>query len=132
MTTPYTSSQASATINSQDLTINALLSGYKWGGSTGSGATVSFSFPWSNGSSAVFSGPNGSAYSSNGEASATYYFGLNSIVQMSRILIFFKLLIVQQPSVTSDMHLPLHQKLPMNGDMLIIQIHITQMQAIFG
>ena len=47
MTTPYTSSQASATINSQDLTINALLSGYKWGGSTGSGATVSFSFPWS-------------------------------------------------------------------------------------
>ena len=85
MTTPYTSSQASATIKSQDITINALLSGYKWGGSTGSGATVSFSFPWSNRSSAVFSGPNGSAYSSNGEAFATYYFGLNSIEQTAAI-----------------------------------------------
>ena len=60
--------------------IDALLpdSGRKWGGVQGSGAAVSYSFAWINGLSAVYSGPNGQAYSSLNEPGATYHYGLNT------------------------------------------------------
>ena len=85
MSSPTTSGAASSTSNSGNLNIDALLSGSKWGGATGSAATVTFSFPWINGSSAIFSGPYGGAYSANGEEIATYHFGLNSIEQTAAI-----------------------------------------------
>jgi hypothetical protein len=59
MTSPLTSAATSYVSNSGTTNIDALLSGYKWGGSAGSGAILSYSFPWINGSSSVFSGPNG-------------------------------------------------------------------------
>jgi serralysin len=64
-------------------TIDALLpeNARKWGSTLGTGASVSFSFAWINGVSAVYSGPNGQDYSSLNEPSATYHFGLNASQQ---------------------------------------------------
>jgi len=63
--------------------IDALLpdSARKWGSTQGTAASVSFSFAWINGLSAVYSGPNGQDYSSLNEPSATYHFGLNASQQ---------------------------------------------------
>ena len=65
MTSPTTSASASYVSNSGTKNIDALLGGNQWGLVLGgkSGTTyVSYSFPWINGLSAVFSGPNGGPY----------------------------------------------------------------------
>lgn len=69
-------STASDVTMSLDPEIDALLGGTKWGGSTGSGAAITYSFPWTSGS-AIFSGPWGNSYSDVNEPSATYHFGLD-------------------------------------------------------
>jgi serralysin len=68
-----------------------LLIGYKWGYVLNSNApslTISYSFPWINGLSAVFSGPIGatSGYSLNGEPDAAQKFGLNTAQQTAATL----------------------------------------------
>ena len=81
-------SGASVTSNIADSgikNIDALLSGYKWGGGLGVAANVSYSFPWINGLAAIFSGPNGTNYSSNNEQTASQHFGLNSTEQAAAI-----------------------------------------------
>jgi len=85
MTSPSTSSRSTSTINSSNLDINALLVGTKWGGATGTGASISYSFPWLNGSSAVFSGPNGTNYSTVNEQNSSLHFGLTDIEQSAAI-----------------------------------------------
>lgn len=62
------------------LTIDALLAGSprKWGADLGTGVTLSYSFPWINGLSATFSGPDGKAYSDTNEPLATYHYGLDA------------------------------------------------------
>ena len=61
-------------------TIDALLpsSAYKWGGSQGTGSVISYSFAWINGLSAVYTGPDGKAYSTLNEPGATYHYGLDA------------------------------------------------------
>jgi Ca2+-binding RTX toxin-like protein len=82
MTSPLTSAATSYVANSGTTNIDALLSGYKWGASVGSSAILSYSFPWINGSSSVFSGPNGQPYDTKlDESTAEYHFGLNTIQQ---------------------------------------------------
>ncbi len=82
MTSPSTSSLAIATVSSGYTIVDSLLSGYKWGGLTGTSASVSFSFPWSANNLATFSGPvGGAAYSTENENLATYRSGLNSLEQ---------------------------------------------------
>ena len=86
MTSPTTSASASHVPNSGTKNIDALLSGEQWGFALGgrAGTTyLSYSFPWINGNTAVFSGPSGENYSTNGEQSATRHFGLNSAQQAS-------------------------------------------------
>jgi hypothetical protein len=64
--------------------LDALNSGSKWGGSvvsSGSSASLSYSFPWANGAAATFAGYNGAAYSLNGEQTASSHFGLNNLQQ---------------------------------------------------
>lgn len=82
MSSPQTSSVASTVANSASVVVNALLAGVKWGGVAGTGATVSYSFPWTTNSSAVFSGPNGvGSYSTLNENLAYYHYGLNATQQ---------------------------------------------------
>lgn len=50
----------------------------KWGGAQGTGASLSFSFAWINGRTAVFTAPDGQNYSNLNEPGATYHFGLNA------------------------------------------------------
>ena len=85
MTAPNTSSPTSNIGDSQNIDIDALLSGYKWGSVVGSGATITFSFPWTNGSQSVFLGPRNMPYSSANEASAAYHYGLNLVQQVAAI-----------------------------------------------
>jgi serralysin len=61
-------------------TIDALLpsSARKWGGIQGTGAVLSYSFAWINGLSALYTGPDGQAYSTLNEPGATYHYGLNT------------------------------------------------------
>jgi hypothetical protein len=84
MTSPSKSSPASAISPSGNLVLDALLGDSKWS-SFGAVTQVSYSFPWANGASAFFSGPNGSTYSDNGEASATSHFSLNSAQQAAAV-----------------------------------------------
>jgi Ca2+-binding RTX toxin-like protein len=84
MTSPNSSAASSTVSSSGKVYIDALLDGDKWGGAIvngGSALTISYSFPWSNGSTAIFSGPDGAAYSSNGEQTATQHFKLNATQQ---------------------------------------------------
>lgn len=85
MTAPTTSASTSTVPKSGVTNIDALLSGEKWGGSVGSAANLSYSFPWQNGLSAFFAGYNGQLYSSLAENSATQHFGFNSIQVASAI-----------------------------------------------
>lgn len=71
MPTPTTSSPTSTVLPSGTTEIDALLAGIKWGGALGTGASVSYSFPWSNGSTtATFAGVGGQPYSSLNEPSS--------------------------------------------------------------
>lgn len=60
---------------------NALIAGVKWGASAGTGVTLTYSFPWTTSSSAVFSGFGGGNYSSLMESTATYHYGLDAVTQ---------------------------------------------------
>ena len=89
MTAPTTSAYATTVPKSGTRNIDALLSGDKWGyaiNSNSSALTISYSFPWINGLTAVFSGPAGAAYSSDGEQNATVRFGLNITQQTAATL----------------------------------------------
>ena len=90
MTAPTTSSPTTAVSPPSPLlrgwlTIDALLpdTAYKWGNGQGTGAALSYSFAWINGLSAVFSGPDGKAYSTLNEPTATYHYGLNNAQQIA-------------------------------------------------
>jgi len=81
MPSPTSSSSASSVNQTTSLSINALIEGNKWGGATGTGATLTYSFPWSSGSS-TFSGHTASeSYSTLNEQNATYHFGLSTTQQ---------------------------------------------------
>ena len=80
MPSPSTSSPASDVSNSGQLIIDALLGGTKWGGAAGTAATVTYSFPWTSSSTAVFTGPQG-VYSDLDEPNAAQHYGLNAIQQ---------------------------------------------------
>jgi len=67
MPLPSFASQAASTALTGEVAIDALLSGFKWGGEAGTSATVTYSFPWANGASATFSGYNGAAYTKYNE-----------------------------------------------------------------
>ena len=82
MPSPSTSSPTSLTPDSGVADIDALLAGIKWGGPASTPATITYSFPWTTDSTAVFSGPDGQgAYSSTGENTATLHYGLNAAEQ---------------------------------------------------
>ena len=89
MTAPNSSANASSVPNSGTKNIDALLSGDKWGyvlSTNSAPLTISYSFPWINGLTAVFSGPAGASYSSDGEQNATQRFGLNTKQQTAATL----------------------------------------------
>ncbi len=77
-----TSSSSTSNVNPAGVTlIDALLAGIKWGGQTGSGVVLTYSFPWANGS-ASFSGPNGSGdYSTLNEPNASEHYAFNTAQQ---------------------------------------------------
>ena len=84
MTSPTTSGLTTAVSLPSPLngwqTIDALLpsSARKWGGAQGTGAVLSYSFAWINGLLALYTGPDGQAYSTLNEPGATYHYGLNT------------------------------------------------------
>lgn len=81
MSTPSTSSPTSPVAKTGNVALDALLSGVKWGGAAGSGIEITFSFPWTSSSSAVFAGLNGGAYSAINEQTAADHHGLNAVQQ---------------------------------------------------
>ncbi len=81
MTSPTTAARASSITLSLDLHIDSLLGDSKWGGVTGTGAALAFSFPWTTSSTAIFAGYNGATYSLLNEPQATYHYGLNAVQQ---------------------------------------------------
>lgn len=78
MTSPNTSSATSEFQLSFNPNIDALLdeTHEKWGGALGSGANLSFSFPWLNGKLAWWQSP---SYSTDNEPGATQHFGFNAV-----------------------------------------------------
>lgn len=84
MVAPTNSAYASTVPKSGTTNIDALLGGLKWGyalSNTSTPLTISYSFPWTNGLTAVFSAPAGDPYSPNDEQNATQRFGLNPAQQ---------------------------------------------------
>ncbi|TRW98936.1 Ig-like domain-containing protein [Candidatus Methylobacter oryzae] len=82
MPSPTSSSSNSRINESSSLNINALISDRKWGGSTGTGVTLTYSFPWTSLESATFSGRNGVGdYSLLNEQNASSHYGLNTTQQ---------------------------------------------------
>lgn len=76
MTSPYASASTSTFNLSGDSLLDPLLndSYRKWGGALGTGAELTFSFPWIDGNDAVWQ----QDYSSSNEPTATYHFGFNA------------------------------------------------------
>lgn len=68
--TPTTSSSTSSVPISGDVNVDALLAGMKWGQPLGTGANISYSFPWSTSSTATFAGYGGQPYSTLNEPSS--------------------------------------------------------------
>lgn len=83
MPSPYTSSPAIRVRSSGDPLIDALLGDSQWGQVPGAGVSLTYSFPWTTSSHAVFSGPLGQAYSSDAEHEAEFHFGLTAVQQAS-------------------------------------------------
>ena len=82
MPSPTSSSSTSNVGQSTSLSINALISGDKWGGVTGTGATLAYSFPWTSSGTATFSGHNGIGdYSLLNEQNASFHYGLSTTQQ---------------------------------------------------
>ena len=67
MTSPTSSIPTTDVAGSGDQNVDALLGGDKWAGALGTGAALTYSFPWSTSGTAAFSGPNGGVYSSLSE-----------------------------------------------------------------
>ena len=84
MTSPNSSSPARKVVLTGDVAVDALLSGMQWQSVAGK-FLLSYSFPWANGSSAVFAGFNGQAYSANAEPDAPLHFALNAVQQLAAI-----------------------------------------------
>lgn len=81
MPSPTTSSTTSPITPSTLTSINSLLSEEKWG-STTTGTTLTYSFPWTNSSSATFSGHTaGESYSTLNEQNAASHYGLSPVQQ---------------------------------------------------
>ena len=82
MPSPTSSSSTSIVAQTTTLYINALISGVKWGGVTGIGVTLTYSFPWTISGTAIFSGHDGIGnYSTLNEQNATYHYGLSTTQQ---------------------------------------------------
>lgn len=82
MPSPSTSSSTSNVTQSGSQVVNTLLGEEKWGGVPGTGATLTYSFPWTSAGTATFSGGNGSAdYSTLNEQNASFHYGLNATQQ---------------------------------------------------
>ena len=82
MPSPTSSSSTSIVGQSTSLSTNALISGDKWGGVTGTGVTLTYSFPWTSSGTATFFGPNGTGnYSTLNEQNASFRFGLSTTEQ---------------------------------------------------
>lgn len=85
MTAYNTSMQVSSVSPTGVNGIDALLGGTKWGGGAGSGTTVTFSFPWTTNSSALWYRDASGDYSNLNEPFATYHYGLDATqVQAAR------------------------------------------------
>jgi serralysin len=77
MPSPTTSGPTSIVNDTTSLTINALIYGVKWGGVTGTGVTLTYSFPWTSSGATTFA----SNYSAYDEPNASYHYGLSAIQQ---------------------------------------------------
>jgi len=80
MPSPTSSSSVANVSASGSLSIDALLDGAKWNGAAGTGATLSYSFPWAAGNAYWDAGANGK-YSTLNEPYATQHFSLSAIQQ---------------------------------------------------
>ncbi len=86
MPSPTTSSATSPVSSSSNPNIDALFvlpDGAKWSGPVGTGAQLTYSFPWAAGGSAVFAGFNGAAYSELGENTAESRYALEPHQQLA-------------------------------------------------
>lgn len=83
MTAPNTSIPTTKVGITNSNVYDALLAGVKWGGAVGTGATLTYSFPWAGGANAVFSGPNGMDYSSRNEPYGAEHYALNAVQQVA-------------------------------------------------
>lgn len=87
MPSPTTSSPTSSISPSLNPDIDALFvaapDGAKWGGPAGTGATLTYSFPWATSTTAVFAGYDGAPYSDLHEDRAPARYGLNDMQQQA-------------------------------------------------
>lgn len=87
MPSPTTSSPTSGVSPSLDPAIDALFvataDGAKWGGPVGTGARLTYSFPWDGDRPAVFAGYNGAPYSELNENKASVRYGLDEVQQQA-------------------------------------------------
>lgn len=81
MPSPSLSSPASTITPSGNVQVDALIGSAKWGDAVGTASVLTYSFPWLNGASAVFTGVNGTAYSDNNEPNSSQHFGLSAAQQ---------------------------------------------------
>lgn len=80
MSLPTASSPTTDIANSGTRYIDALLDGEKWGGGLGQGGVISYSFPWTTSSTAVFRGAGGfGRYSELDEPNAAQHYGLDFV-----------------------------------------------------
>ena len=87
MPSPTTSSPTSGVSPSLDPAVDALFvatpDGAKWGGPVGTGARLTYSFPWDGDKPAVFAGYNGAPYSELNENKAAVRYGLDEVQQQA-------------------------------------------------
>lgn len=81
MASPTSSSPVGSVLNSGNLSVDALISGSKWGTSTAGPTTVTYSFPWTTNANAVYSGAGGGRYSPDNESTASQHYGLDATQQ---------------------------------------------------
>ncbi len=81
MSSPATGNTITKVAATGNVVDDSLLSGYKWGGKLGTPLSITYSFPYVGGSSAVFSGPDGDTYSTLDEPAAVHNAALNAVQQ---------------------------------------------------
>jgi serralysin len=81
MTSPTASIPTSFVPDDPDVTVGAVLDGEKWAGALGTGASLTYSFPWTTRSTAAFAGYNGQPYSLLNEPGAAQVYGLDATDQ---------------------------------------------------